>query len=102
MMLLALWVRSYRRGFHFSVCDHWVVSSYGKIFVDIYFPAEAERSRDLEVGFCVSYWVPFAITLCSALGTMPWNVLSKRFSLRTLLIATTAVAVILGVVVGYR
>jgi len=34
------------------------------------------------------------------LGTMPWNVLSKRFSLRSLLIAITLVAVMLGLVVN--
>jgi hypothetical protein len=48
-------------------------------------------------GHMVPYW---AIVLPSAaLASVPWIRWSKRFSLRTLLIATTLVAVVLGVVV---
>jgi hypothetical protein len=38
----------------------------------------------------------FIVTLAAALGTIPWI---RRFSLRTLLIATTLIAVVLGLAV---
>jgi hypothetical protein len=41
----------------------------------------------------------FAILTVSALSAVPWIRWSKRFSLRTLLIATTLVAVVLGAIV---
>jgi hypothetical protein len=40
----------------------------------------------------------FALTIFATLASIPW--ISWRFSLRTLLIATTLVAVVLGLVVG--
>jgi hypothetical protein len=43
----------------------------------------------------VSYWLMIVANLCLAI--MPW--LAWRFSLRTLLIATTLIAVVLGLVV---
>jgi hypothetical protein len=43
----------------------------------------------------IPYWFP--ILLCSILAALPW--FRWRFSLRTLLIATTLVAVVLGLVV---
>jgi hypothetical protein len=48
-------------------------------------------------GVVVPYW--FAILIIACLATAPWIHWSNRFSLRTLLIATTLVAVVLGVVV---
>lgn len=42
-----------------------------------------------------SYWVPVLVTAC--MGALPW--LPWRFSLRTLLIATTLIAVVLGAIV---
>jgi hypothetical protein len=46
-------------------------------------------------------WVPywFLLLLATAVGVSPWIRWSQRFSLRTLLIATTVVAVVLGTVV---
>jgi hypothetical protein len=44
----------------------------------------------------VPHWL--AIFLFAAAATLPWVGLSKRFSLRTLLIATTLIAVGLGIV----
>ena len=43
------------------------------------------------------YWFPIAIT--AALAAVPWLPRSARFSLRSLLIATTLVAVALGLIV---
>jgi hypothetical protein len=45
----------------------------------------------------VSHW--FVITPAAVLAVAPWILWSKRFSLRTLLIATTLVAVVLGMAV---
>ena len=42
----------------------------------------------------VPHW--FLIALTAALAAIPWIPLSKRFSLRTLLFATTLIAVVLG------
>ena len=47
--------------------------------------------------FAVSYWLPSLIT--AALATTPWIRQPTRFSIRTLLIATTLVAVVLGLIV---
>jgi hypothetical protein len=50
-------------------------------------------------GFLISvpYW--FLFPTCAVLAAVPWIQWSRRFSLRSLLIATTLVAVVLGVVV---
>jgi hypothetical protein len=45
----------------------------------------------------VPFWVPTLI--CAVVAAVPWIPCSKRFGLRTLLIATTLVAVVLGVIV---
>jgi hypothetical protein len=50
----------------------------------------------MEGGHALPYWV--SIVLAVALGITAW--LPHRFNLRTLLIATTVVAVVLGVVVA--
>ena len=44
------------------------------------------------------YWFVTAISGSLALVACPWTVVSYRFSLRTMLIATTLVAVVLGIV----
>jgi hypothetical protein len=54
-----------------------------------------ERWRD-SFGMVLPYW--FLILSVVVLAAIPWLPLSKRFSLRTLLIAITIVAVVLGIV----
>jgi hypothetical protein len=49
-------------------------------------------------GVIIPYWAPIAFF--ASLGATPWVKWSKRFSLRTLVIATTLVAVMLGVIVA--
>ena len=46
-------------------------------------------------------WVPFWFLslLTVALATLPWIKWSKRFALRTLLLITTAVAILLGLII---
>ena len=46
------------------------------------------------------YWFPILIS--AACAAIPWLQWSKRFSLRTLLIGVTLVAVVLGIVIGVR
>jgi hypothetical protein len=54
-------------------------------------------SADDEAPFYIPLWILTSIAaVFAAISLMPW---SKRFSLRTLLIATTLVAVVLGLVV---
>jgi hypothetical protein len=48
--------------------------------------------------FIAPYW--FLILLTAAIAAAPWLRWPKRFSLRTLLIATTLVAVVLGLIVA--
>jgi hypothetical protein len=49
-------------------------------------------------------WVPhwFPVLLTAALASIPWIRWSWKYSLRTLLIATTLIAVGLGLAVGFR
>lgn len=46
------------------------------------------------IDVAVPYWLP--VLACTGLAAVPWLPLSSAFSLRTLLIATTLVAVVLG------
>ena len=48
--------------------------------------------------FAIGYWLPVLITAVFAGG--PWIDRTTRFSLRTLLIGTTLVAVVLGLIIG--
>jgi hypothetical protein len=51
------------------------------------------------LGVAFHYWIP--ATLCTILAALPWLPF-KRFSLRTLLIVTTLIAVLLGLVMWLR
>jgi hypothetical protein len=129
VLLIVLWVRSYwqRDTINCLVPRGLVVSSlHGRISVS-HFPFRLEDSRwerkwvwksfqikstppellaahswhyessrfDTHVTF--PSW--FAVILVGAFGVTPWVRWKKRFSLRTLLVTTTLVAVVLGVVV---
>jgi hypothetical protein len=49
-------------------------------------------------GFAVMFPAWFLTLLTAAIAFVPWMPIRRRFSLRTLLIATTAVAVLLGLI----
>ena len=54
--------------------------------------------RSARYGWLLPYWViVFSAAACASMPWLPW-----RFSLRTLLIATTLVAVVLGLIVWLR
>ena len=58
-------------------------------------PALLFDAGDYQIG--IPYWLTLLVTASFAVS--PWLRLSNRFSLRTLLIATTLIAVLLGLVV---
>src|SRR4051794_24550256 len=99
VVLIGLWVRSYRGDSSVSLHGHWLVSFYGRIWVDKWVPNPmGEGWADFGQGFIIPYWLPFSLFLTSAVIAFPWISVTS-FSLRSLLIATTLVAVVLGLVV---
>lgn len=99
LLLIVLWTRRYRGESFISLRGHWIVSFYGKIFIDAWEPNPiGEGWRDLRKGLRVPYVLPVSIAAVCSLATFPWLDWSKRFSLRTLLIITTLVAIVLWLV----
>jgi hypothetical protein len=120
LQLIVLWVRSYwhnvrlfqyhgagpQGSFVHSECN----SSSGKLaFALKRSPAQVSRLPEYEfAGFqtvnqsgrlAIQMPLWFPVLLTTVLAALPWCRWSKRFSLRTLLIATTLVALALGLVV---
>ena len=63
--------------------------------------APGTTQRPSQYDFVMPYYFPFFLT--SSVSLFPWiRYLPCRFSLRTLLIATTLVAVVLGLIVALR
>jgi hypothetical protein len=119
ILLCVLWVRSYQFIDVSGISRHALVSMSGKLFVvesiefyvqmDLSAPNVALRNHfwgsslpisgvSLELvgkSLTVPYWSTVAVMcLISAVPWLPW-----RFSLRTLLIAITLVALVLGIIV---
>jgi hypothetical protein len=122
VLLIVLWVRSYSWvDIANQVMGHRVTSMKGKIFVDENFFLIAKwRSTNVQhisrpfdlvtfsghdlvftptySGINIRYWN--LLLFASVLAVTPWLPYHRwRFSLRTVLIATTLVAVVLGIVV---
>jgi hypothetical protein len=126
VLLVALWVRSYWRldtvhrkdisvqsvqgillcSSYDVARDRWVFWSNAKVAMD-YVGAMEDSGFRLVFGFgykfygdgravVVPLWLPVLVT--ASLATVPWIHWSRRFTLRTLLIATTLVAVVLGII----
>jgi hypothetical protein len=118
-LLTAAWARSYR---YVDILGTRMVSMHGRL--EIWTPGvlSENTSRPIaEAGALESEWLqrttpptatgggapkiisvrygPLAI-LFGVLAAAPW--MSKRFSLRTLLLATTLVAAVLGLIVAFR
>ena len=93
--MCVLWVRSYfelilvnwyvtkAQGFHFACQDGDATFAY------------FDDTLKGHIGFDVPCWL--ASLVAAIVAAFPW--IRRRFSLRTLLIATTVVAVVLGLVV---
>jgi hypothetical protein len=123
VLLIALWVRSYwwmdTTGF---IADHILASIRGRLLWDTplkvvarpgspslatYATARFGGTYTLPLdgilvtpgpgGTGIAIWIP--ALLAAILTAIPWMGLKWRFSLRTLLIATTLVAVVLGLIV---
>jgi hypothetical protein len=119
VLLIALWVRSYSR----FESNRWLLSAMGRVYINgrfILSPENEDKELDVEhyqtrfgtsglrirgnakvssmgADFVMPYWT---LTLLAAiLAAVPWLPWSKRFSLRTLLIVTTLIAVALGLIV---
>jgi hypothetical protein len=99
LLLVVLWVRSYGQMDSIDSISatgqySGLVSHHGRItFVKGYNGANAFR----EFIFAVPHWfVSLVFFVVAALPCIPW---SNRFSLRTLLIGMTVVAVVLGSVI---
>ena len=116
-LLIVLWVRSYSR-LDALFCEHLrnVVSSRGELCFSCSVSAPptipvtehrfgpfstmsfANSDKYVQVGnegWAIPTWLP--IVLAGSLLPIPW--LRVRFSLRTLLIATTLIAAVLGLIV---
>jgi hypothetical protein len=55
-------------------------------------------SKPADHALVIPTWQP--VTIAAAIAAAPWLRLSKQFTLRTLFIATTVVAVVLGLIVA--
>jgi hypothetical protein len=118
VLLCVLWVRSYR---YYDVGTGGILSMRGNLYITqmleiqpLYastdkvaqtmlgtraFPAADYLMNPIDA-FTIPLW--FLVALSASLAPLPWlrwDRRSKRYSLRTLLIATTLVAVVLGLVV---
>src|SRR5438105_2942997 len=103
-MLIALWLEGNQHIAPYALPGgHCFLSSHGKLFIDNQWIIDERHGRiasslrrpariDLAGGAIVPIWILVSATL--ALAAIPW--LQWRFSLRTLLIAMTLVAAILG------
>ena len=130
VLLVVLWVRSYRWVDMVAVANTAIGSSMrGQIYVGerIAIDAPLMKKASTYVGYENHFWIlsvdikglgisprynvvpygnPVALPYCllvlamPAFGVIPWIRWSNRFSLRTLLIATTLIAVVLGLIVA--
>jgi hypothetical protein len=99
VLLIVLWVRSYWGHFdiRFPRSDHWLCSLRG------WTQLLCDSDRDPLTGmarpeFIIPFWLPTVLAVASSAAPwLPWW--SKRFSLRTLLIVMTLVALVLGLIV---
>src|SRR5262245_38425110 len=128
VLMIGLWVRSYRHWdeLDYETPSHWsldIKSNYGTLLV-LHTPAQPGTMAgdgdwmfinmgavESDQGFYWEFfpglrqllfpiWLPVAVSLVATV--VPWIRASRRFSLRTLLIATTLIAVVLGLVVIMR
>jgi hypothetical protein len=102
VLLIALWIRSYTHSaeFHKNGFNSWAFITSTSPYVQRYgnnVPGGSRTSR-VESRFNMPYWLPtmlfIAIGILSSYSELHW-----RFTLRTLLIVTTLVAIGLGLIV---
>jgi hypothetical protein len=99
----AVYLESSRGGVGFSyvgsenklIYEGWKVRTFKAIRITESRPLFSWSSHPMETTLLTPHW--FAVALMAVPIAVPW--LSWRYSLRTLLIATTVVAVVLGMIV---
>jgi hypothetical protein len=117
VLLIVLWVRSHQRIDYLFLAGHKILAVRGEIQIDRTWSTWAVptgrwytgpgdsietlwKTREVQVrpdtGLSLPFWWPTISLL--ALSVVPW--IRWRFSLRTLLIATTLVAMVLGLIVA--
>jgi hypothetical protein len=86
-----------------AIAQPWTFKSYSEENhsprKDTLTPSFSFHRSSLKQTIIVPHWLP--VSLAGVFAVVPWIPWSRRFSLRTLLIATTLVAVGLGVVVYF-
>jgi hypothetical protein len=101
VLIVALWVRSYEAKHEISTripLGYLEVASHkGRLHVRVFDSEPVTLAWPYRTLFKVHHLIP--ALFAAALAAVPWIRWSNRFSLRTLIIATTLVAVGLGFVV---
>jgi hypothetical protein len=113
VLLCVLWLKSYSRVKMLDVSEYRFVAHHGKVVlgtsagaadantdyynVDFYDELRNPQSWFINVNRPIKLRLWLIATVCTAMTALPW--IRYRFSLRTLLIATTLIALGLGAVV---
>ena len=121
VLLIVLWVRSYSTidclSKSMSGQEIGLISINGRITLASWYGATPDRAISLshapvshyagyigfvlkQASFKTTLAHPISLMAVCLLAALPWPRRSNRFSLRTLLIATTLVAVVLGLIVA--
>ena len=114
VLVCVLWLQSYSTVEIWNVLGHNVISAQGSVIIDETWvrsdqiaPVDAGRDGGTAnwgqphfayvtagTGWTVSYWIPTLVSL--TLAALPW--LPRRYSLRTLMLATAVMAAFLGLI----
>jgi hypothetical protein len=96
VLLIVLWVRSYHDPFicRLTPTVLWFLSIGGRVG-----PLVTETNLDGTTHTTTYHTAPYLalVFLAATVGALPWML--QRFALRTLLIATTAIALALGLII---
>lgn len=114
VLSVMMWTPSYKRPVNLTGFHHWITVLQGVVYIDAQFDVSPNLARPLPNSIFTNtgapitpYGQPTAIPMwvCTvipiSLSIIPWLQWPHRFSLRTLLIFTTLVALVLGMVVYF-
>jgi hypothetical protein len=98
VLLIVLWVRSYWivNEIHIPGCESFF-GLLGQGRAGIYWSHNQGIDQVWSSSVLVPFWL--MVTVTALFAGVPWTVRTSRFSVRTLLIATTLIAVGLGLVI---
>jgi hypothetical protein len=114
VLLIVLWVRSNHKDVFYHTANHLLLTNHGYItlgdtsgptpnqaFFCVEFPPDKDNPTPTFEMFAFynpqQFKLSYVVAVAATMAIVPW--LFPRFSLRTLLIATTLVAVVLGLIV---